>query len=393
MTGNVSTLAPRVQDDRLHEVAGNKLRLMPGGQDRLDTLLDLIGNARETLDLYFYIFAADDCSTLIRDALVEACKRGAAVTLMIDAFGSARTPDGFFDAFIGAGGRFARFGARRSMRYLIRNHQKIVICDGRRAMIGGFNCENSYFVGPEDADGWCDLGLTLEGPLVEDLGRWYEGLAKWSLESRQRFSHLRRLVRTWQPGEGKARWLIGGPTRFLNSWAKCVKTDLHHGCTLDLAAAYFSPSPGIMRRMAGIAQRGSARLITPERSDNTTTVGAARHLYRRLLRAGVQIMEYQPQKLHMKLIVIDDIVYVGSANFDMRSLFINLELMLRIEDAEFARAARALVDTMAKDSTVIDGRTYAALASPFSRFRWWIDYLLVGVADYTVTRRLNFRRR
>jgi cardiolipin synthase len=95
----------------------------------------------------------------------------------------------------------------------------------------------------------------------------------------------------------------------------------------------------------------------------------------------------------MKLIVIDDIVYVGSANFDMRSLFINLELMLRIKDAAFAAEARVLVDGLAAQSDAVDERAYAALSSPFARLRWWIDYLLVGVLDYTVTRRLNFRRR
>src|SRR5690606_28936471 len=102
--------------------------------------------------------------------------------------------------------------------------------------------------------------------------------------------------------------------------------------------------------------------------------------------------EYQPQKLHMKLIVIDNIVYVGSANFDMRSLFLNLELMLRVEDEGFAAEARALVDGLTEQSARIDGRAYGALSSPLSRLRWWIDYLLVGVLDYTVTRRLNFRK-
>lgn len=387
-------LAPSVpEDQKTHAVEGNRLRLLPGGEERLDALMSLIGEAEHTLHLYFYIFAKDQCGESLIDALAQASRRGVDVTLIVDAFGSAPTPTGFFQPLVEAGGRFARFGARRSTRYLIRNHQKMVICDGRRAMIGGFNCEVSYFSSADDASAWCDLGLLIEGPLVTGLLRWYAGLADWTIDSRQRFSQLRRLVRTWRPGSGKCIWLIGGPTRFLNSWARCLKTDLRAGRRLDLVAAYFSPSPGIMRRIASIATRGEARLITPEKSDNAATVGAARHLYRRLLRAGVEVFEFMPQKLHMKLIVIDDIVYVGSANLDMRSLFLNLEIMLRVEDAGFAQEARALVDRLADESAPIDRRAYTALASPFSRFRWWIDYLLVGVLDYTVTRRLNFRRR
>src|SRR3546814_9650050 len=75
----------------------------------------------------------------------------------------------------------------------------------------------------------------------------------------------------------------------------------------------------------------------------SSDLAAARSLYSGLFRHRVRIFEYLPCKLHMKLIVIDDIVYIGSANFDMRSLFINLELMLRIEDAGFAAQMREFV--------------------------------------------------
>jgi cardiolipin synthase len=376
-----------------HDIDGNILRLLPFGEERLAELIALIKNAETTLNLYYYIFAADDCGERVLDALVDACNRGVAVTLMADAFGSSLTPTTFFQPLIDAGGRFAWFGAHRSTRYLIRNHQKMAIADSRVAIIGGFNCENTYFASGAQESAWCDLGLMVKGPLVSGLSRWFSGLASWTVDSSQRFGKLRRLVRKWKPGRSAATWLVGGPTRLLSSWARMVKADLGAGSRLDLVAAYFSPSPGMMRRIGGIAARGSARLITPERSDNTTTVGAARHLYRKLLRGGVEIYEYRPQKLHMKLVVIDDIVYVGSANFDMRSLFLNLEIMLRVQDKGFADEARALVDRLAGDSAEIDGRAYGAMASPLSRLRWWIDYLLVGVLDYTVTRRLNFRKR
>ncbi len=56
---------------------------------------------------------------------------------------------------------------------------------------------------------------------------------------------------------------------------------------------------------------------------------AARSLYQRLLKAGVEIYEYQPQILHAKLIISDGVTYVGSSNLDIRSLNLNYELMLR----------------------------------------------------------------
>jgi cardiolipin synthase len=133
------------------------------------------------------------------------------------------------------------------------------------------------------------------------------------------------------------------------------------------------------------------RLVLASRSDNSTTIAAARLLYGPLLRSGVEIYEYQPCRLHMKLLVIDDAVYIGSANFDMRSLFLNLEIMLRIEDAGFASEIRRFIDRNADESEQITLQVHRARRTPFRLIKGWLSYFLVGVLDYKVTRRLNFR--
>ncbi len=378
------------------EVAGSYLALVPGGRERLDALLALVGRARHRLRLFYYIFADDEAGMAVREALIDACNRGVAVTLIVDAFGSAETPSAFFQPLIEAGARFGLFGARRSTRYLIRNHQKMAIADGDRAMIGGFNCSRDYFIYPSDASGWSDLGLLVEGPLARDLERWYDHMAAWALGTRQTFRQLRALVRRWVPSEASAIWLMGGPTRRLNAWAKRIKKDMEAvavaGGRADIAAAYFSPGSGMLRRLTDIACDGHTRLILAGKSDNSATIGAARHLFARMLRAGVEIREFMPCKLHMKLYVLDDIVYVGSANFDKRSLFLNLEVMLRVRDVRFAAECRALLDGMAEESRLIDRRAYRRMRGPLRSIAWWFAYQIVGVLDYTVTRRLNFRR-
>ncbi|HEX7820775.1 MAG TPA: phosphatidylserine/phosphatidylglycerophosphate/cardiolipin synthase family protein [Sphingobium sp.] len=372
-------------------IDGNRLILVEEGPERLTTLLRIIAEARERLCLYYYIFAEDRSGRQVRAALIDACRRGVAVTLMVDGFGSATTPDGFFAPLADAGARFGRFGTRRSTRYLIRNHQKMAIADGVRAVIGGFNVEDDYFADSGDANGWCDLALLVEGPTVEPLQHWYDAMADWVLEG-QGFRALRRLVGRWrQPDGGRLQWLMGGPTVRLNNWARRVKADLQRARRLDMIAAYFSPGRGMLRRITRIAERGETRIILPLYSDNSMTIGAARHLYRRMIRRGVRLYEYERCKLHMKLIVVDDIVYVGSANFDKRSLFLNVEIMLRIEDAAFAGDVRALVVRRRQESRPIDEAAYRALSGPVAQLRWLVSYWLVGVVDFTVTRRLNFR--
>jgi cardiolipin synthase len=374
-----------------YRVDGNEFVLLPDGPDRLSALLDLIGSARRKLGLYYYMFAADVSGTMVRDALIEACRRGVSVTLMIDAFGSSTTPASFLEPLRSAGGRIGRFGAHRSTRYLIRNHQKMAIADGRCAIIGGFNVQDSYFADGSDAKGWCDFGLLIEGSAVEGLQRWFDRLRAWVLKSDQRFRTLRHMVREWVPGDGKLQWLMGGPAR-LSGWVRRVKVDLEKGSRLDMVEAYFSPGRGMVRRMIRLAERGSARLIVPLYSDNIATISAARHLYGRLLRGGVELFEYQCGKLHMKLVVIDDVVYVGSANFDKRSLFLNVELMLRIQDAPFAEAVRTIITRRESEANPIGMKAWRSMAHPIARLRWLFSYLLVAVVDYTVTRRLNFRR-
>lgn len=371
-----------------HEVAGNTLHVRGDGPGCLEMLIELIDDARSSLKLYYYAFASDASGRRVLAAAMRAARRGVDVTMMVDRFGSIETNRNFFDSFERAGGKMGWFGASWSTRILIRNHQKMAIADDARAVIGGFNVEDAYF-GAREGDCWHDLGLRIEGPEVETLARWYNGLWHWVSSTRQRFRHLRAMVMAWRDARGQLRWLIGGPTYRLSPWARSVRHDLEHARRADLVAAYFSPGNSMIARLKRVARRGTVRLILASKSDNTTTIAAARLLYGPLLRGGASIYEYRPCRLHMKLLVIDDAVYIGSANFDMRSLFLNLEMMLRIEDEAFAIKMRAFIDECANDSEHITAAIHRARRTPLRLLKGWLSYLLVGVLDYKITRRLN----
>ena len=201
---------------------------------------------------------------------------------------------------------------------------------------------------------------------------------------------LRRVLQKHSTTDGKLHWLFGGPTRRLSPWAKAVRKDMRYAKRLDIIAAYFAPGPMLLRRSANVARRGQVRLVTAAKSDNNATIAAARFTYWTLLKRGVRIFEYQPTKLHTKLFVIDGAVHIGSANFDMRSLFLNLEMMLRVEDAGFAAAMHIYVDDEIARSTEITPEAHRAQRTLLNRIRWAIGYFLIAIADYRITRRLNF---
>ncbi|MEZ5681535.1 MAG: phosphatidylserine/phosphatidylglycerophosphate/cardiolipin synthase family protein [Erythrobacter sp.] len=368
---------------------GQDLTFYPAGSDRRKALLELVASAKERLDICFYIFAEDRVSAELRDALAEAAGRGVAVTLIIDRFGASAS-DAFLQPLVDAGGRFFAFSPRIGLRYLIRNHQKMVIADGKRALFGGFNIEDSYFAPPEE-NGWNDLAIGIEGDAVDGLTDWFEKLADWTDDKDAHFRAIRDTVARWEwvGSDSRTRWLVGGPTRGLSSWARCVTRDLVEGEKLDIFMAYFSPPYTLLRRISRVAKKGHTRLLMAAKSDNGATLGATRSLYHYLLKRGAKIWEFSPCKLHTKLLVLDDAVYMGSANFDMRSLYINLEIMLRIEDKALADTMRDYIGRQIAASEEITPEVHRQRRTLWNRIRWTMGWLLVSVIDYTVTRRLN----
>ena len=371
------------------DIESNRLTLLVRGTDRLAALIALIEGARESVRLLYYIFTEDDTGQHVRDALLAACSRGVKVRILVDGFGSETVGDDFFQPLVDQGCGFCRFEPKWGRRYLLRNHQKMALADGKVALIGGFNIEDSYF-GPEDEGAWRDLGVRIEGPAAEPAAAYFDDLFAWARIGNARTRDLRAILVRHSQGDGRLRWLFGGPTRRLSPWAQSVKKDMEHARRFDLIAAYFAPGRGMLRRIGAIARRGKARIVTAALSDNGATIGAARHTYSRLLRRGVEIHEYRRTRLHTKLIVMDDVVHIGSANFDLRSFYLNLELMLRIEDPGFARDVRAYVDREIADSERITAEGHRHQRSLFNRIKWGLCYFIVATMDYNVSRRLNF---
>ena len=375
---------------RHFQVAGHDLHLVHLPQDRLDAVLRLIGKAQKSIQMFFYMFNDDVTGRTVRAALIAAAERGVDVQLIIDSFGSTQVRNRFFDELIAAGGAYHSFSTRKGLGYLIRNHQKILIIDGAHALVGGFNITDAYF-GRAGDNSWEDLGIIVTGPQAQKLADYFEDMARASNNGRVRYRSIRTIIQKWRPGIGQVQWLLGGPTNRISPWALTFKRSLEAGQRFDIVSAYFSPSQTILRRIAKAAKRNKgSRLIMAGKTDNGATIAAARLLYRYLLRRKTRIFEFQPRPLHMKLMVIDDTVYIGSANLDVRSMFINLEIMVRIKDASLAIHLRELVDTLAAQSEEQTSLLLKRRDSWWSRFKAGLAYFLVNSVDYTIGRRIKF---
>ena len=377
-------------------VGDDRLTLLDTGPRRLDALIALIDGAKTSLRVLYYIYADDETGRKVNAALLAAAQRGVRVAMIVDGFGSDDTDENFFQPLEEAGVSVCRFSPTFGRRYLLRNHQKLALADGEstghdaRIIIGGFNVEDDYF--GRGAGSWRDLGLLVEGAAPSRMTGYFDDLHNWIVNPGGKVRPLNRELAKWSEREGRLRWLIGGPTRKLSPWARTLRDEMRHGKLIDVVAGYFTPSPTILRRLdkAGRRIEAKVRIVTSAHSDNNATIAAARFTYAGLLRKGVEVFEYQPSKLHTKLYVVDDAVFIGSANFDMRSMFINLELMLRIEDKAFADHVRGYVDGEVARSEPVTKQWYKKHTGVIQRVKQFGAYILLAVVDPGVSRGLNF---
>jgi cardiolipin synthase len=317
-----------------------------------------------------------------REALIAACHRGVRVQVLVDAVGSLTLPDSFWIPLRAAGAEVHWFNPLKFKRWSYRDHRKILVCDETTAVIGGFNISPEY-EGDGVERGWRDLGARVEGSLAQTLADTFDCyFAQATFRRRQRL----RLKRDQKPKLNGPGWqvLLTNSPQHRADLRRTLARDLRNASSVDFTCAYFLPTWNLRKQLMRVARRGGrVRLILAGKSDVALSQLAARGLYGALLRAGVELYEYEPQILHAKLYVVDNAVYLGSANLDIRSLRINHELLVRFEDDETAAQARTLFEGDLPHCRKITRGAWGKSRSIWSRFREGLAYFfLVRVDPY-----------
>src|ERR1044071_2507838 len=351
---------------------------LSAGREIFPAMLEAINAARESIRLEMYIYEPGPLGTQFLEALVQAQQRGAQVRVVVDALGSISLPATFWNPLRAAGGRARQFNPLRLHRMSIRDHRKCLICDEQVAFIGGFNIAQEYD-GDGITRGWHDVGLKLQGPLVSELATAFdENFARADFQHK-RFLRLRKFTAKKAVVAPDEQLLLSGPGRGRNPIKQALRWDLARARNVQIIVAYFLPTWRIRRALTRVVWRGGrVQLILAGKSDVLVSQLAGQSLYRRFLKAGVEIFEYQPQILHTKLIIIDDVVYVGSANLDQRSLNINYELMIRFESKEVAAQARGGFGNIMRHSQQITRENWQNSRTIWRRIKQhWAYFLLV----------------
>jgi cardiolipin synthase A/B len=369
------------------EIERTQRRWLRTGHEVFPAMLTAIDDSRHSVCFETYIFEPGSLAERFRDALIRASKRGVRVRVLIDAFGSYALPTGFLAGLEAAGGEVRRFNPIALNRLGLRDHRKLLVCDDQVAFVGGFNVAPQY-EGDGVTSGWSDIGLRIEGPISRQLAVSFDDMFARADLKHKPFFRLRKTSAKQTVAVPNEQLLLSGPGRGHSPIQRSLRRDLARARTVQLIAAYFLPTWRVRRQLALVARRGGlVQLILAGKSDVSVSQLAARSLYSRLLRAGVQIYEYQPQILHAKLVVIDDATYVGSANFDLRSFQFNYELMVRFESAEVAAEARAVFAARLGHSRPVSLKEWRESRTLWQRFKQrWAYFLLARIDPYIARR-------
>ena len=322
---------------------GHRFSWLHTGTAAYDAMIAMIDDARRSVDVEFYTVAQGTPADRLNEALQRAVERGLRVRVLIDAFGSSSLPAAWADSLRTAGADVRRFNPRPLLRWSFRDHRKLIVCDDSLALVGGFNVTPA-FEGDGISSGWRDLGVLIEGPLVQDIARGFSALFAAASLERTQWRPLARFLRLQQVKLNHAAAIVGGPGGPQALLKRTLRADLKAARRVDIAAAYFLPSRRLRRLLRQAAQRGSVRVLLSASSDVPVARLASQHLYQRLLQSGVALWEYEPQVMHAKALVVDDVVYIGSANLDTRSLQLNFELVVRLPSHMLAAQLRARID-------------------------------------------------
>jgi cardiolipin synthase len=342
-------------------------------------MLALIAKARESVCLESYMVRPGEPAESLREALLNARARGARVRVLYDAFGSEGLPLTFFMQLEAAGGEVRVFSPARRLRLAFRDHRKLLVCDARCAIVSGSNIGPEY-TGDGITRGWRDLAIEIEGPIGATLALSFEAMFVLAPISATAIRKFRAAVRALPSPAGPVRLLSSGPGWRSGVLAPTLRYDLRRARNVRCMAGYFLPPGRIRRALHRCAARGGqVQLLLAGKSDVPVARYAAEHLYTTMMEGGAQLYEYQPQVLHAKFILMDDIVYIGSCNLDRRSLDINYELLLRLEWPELAAQGRALFEAALALSRAVPAEQWRA------RRRWW-ERLRSSFAYWLLTR-------
>ena len=313
--------------------SGNRVALVTDGEEAYGQLVRIIDEAKRTIHITTYILGRDAVGEAIVARLARRASEGVEVRLLLDDVGSWRVGRRFLAPLTEAGAKVAFFMPMIHLpfrgRANLRNHRKIVIADERRALTGGMNLAGAYMGSTPDPKRWRDLSLIVAGPAVHDLADLFR--SDWKFATGEDLERLDPQAIPEETADGAvAQVVASGPDVEGDPLYEAIVSIIFTARRrIWVVTPYFVPDELLARALDLAARRGvDVRLVLPARSNHLSADLARGSYLHQVHDAGGHVLLFKPVMLHAKVVLIDDLVIVGSANMDMRSLFLNYEVAM-----------------------------------------------------------------
>ncbi|MDN6651265.1 MAG: cardiolipin synthase, partial [Enterobacterales bacterium] len=368
-TGNSEVAAPLFQlcerRQGIAGVRGNQLQLLTTSDDTLKALIRDIELARSNIEMVFYIWQPGGLADQVAESLMAAARRGVHCRLLLDSAGSVTFFRSPYPAMMrNAGVEVVEALKVNLMRVFLRRmdlrqHRKVVLIDNFIAYTGSMNLVDPRFFKQDAGVGqWIDVMARMEGPVATTMGIIFS--CDWEIETGKRILPPEPEYHSlpFEEESGHTIQVIASGPGFPDELIhQALLTSVYSAREqLIMTTPYFVPSDDLLHAICTAAQRGvDVSIIVPKKNDSMLVGWASRSFFTELLEAGVKIYQFEGGLLHTKSVLVDgQLSLVGTVNLDMRSLWLNFEITLVIDDDGFGADLACVQDDYIARSTLLD---------------------------------------
>ena len=337
---------------------GNDVQFITSIDEMVERLSSEIDKAEHHVHLLYFIVKEDKVTRPVFEALERASRRGVSCRILADSMGSSkflkRTAPRLKKAGISVVGALPPTLFRRikaAARFDLRNHRKLAVIDGKRAYTGSHNLIDPTYGGKAKGRPWHDVTISLRGPVTAQLQRVF--LEDWYVEAGSMPDDPSLFPDSGSPGQSLVQTVPSGPSYPTENYQRLVASALHYARRrVIITTPYLIPDESLLEAME-VAVLGGARvqLVAPEKSDQFLVGNAARSYYEQIMELGVELFLYQPGIIHSKTMTVDnDIAFIGTSNFDIRSFALNFELNMILYQGEALWTLRSLQESYIDES-------------------------------------------
>lgn len=338
-------------------VGGNRVELITDYGGAVERIAADIDTATHHVHLLYYIFADDDTGRKVAAALARAVARGVQCRVLMDGLGSKKglrklAPRMRADGIEVLECLPVHLLRRKSARFDLRNHRKIVVIDGKTGYIGSQNLVNRDF---KPGIIYEELVARVAGPAVLQLQAVF--LTDYFAESDANLFLPQYFPQQTAAGGTPAQALPSGPGYPQANSQRLIVSLLHAAQQrVVITSPYFIPDEALLDAMKIAVLRGvEVHMVVSRQADQILVCHAQRSYYDELQEAGIRIHVYREHLMHAKHLSFDDrIAVIGSSNLDMRSFLLNEEIMLIVPDPTVVAELRAVQERYFAESDELD---------------------------------------